>query len=548
MTRSVRLQERLLDGRPPSWKEGGWCLAGLLGLAAIVYGSHVADGNFYSDDWANQSYYQHADEPRLWNTFDRFWTTLGGRPLLALFLAIPHAVFGDDPQPHLALAVVLAVMACAAFYVLLRELGLPPLHAGAVSALALLFPWTDSTRLWATTGLNNIAVLFYLCGIIVAVRGLRREPKIATPRQALAVLLLVLSVLTYEAAGALALASLLPYMLVAPRRLAVRRWLVDVVCVGAALIWSAAATAPVRGVGNWWTAKEHLDEYARGAISMLGNSFLPLGAPVSVLAAATVVVGVAAVLIWRGGPSGPARSHALRWGAIALFAAAGVALAYTSFLTYELWPGRTGIYNRGNVTAAFPFALLVYSLCMLVGALLSATRHRWHEWSLGVAAILVALVVVGYADRLIADKDEWRIAAAMESEAIETLQEALPELEAGSTIYTFNYPAQVSPGIPIFSDTWDLRGAVRINWDDGSLGAYPIFGDTTFVCEADGMYPEGGKEFYFLEAGHSAEEEGRYGKTFAVDLRTGEVERIDGVRRCKSLLSRMTPGPSYLKS
>lgn len=528
---------------PLTWVEGAVCLLVLLVLTAVVYGSHVSDGNFYSDDWANSSDYHHSADPRFWNTFDTFWSKLGGRPLLALFLAIPHAVFGTNPTPHIVLGLTLATLACAAFYLLLRELGLAQLHAGIVASLALLFPWSDSTRLWPTATINNVAVLLYLLGTVLALRGLRSTQRVVTVRQGAAVLLVALSALTYEAAGVVALLSVLLYSRVTTLPAALRRWAIDLVVIGGILIWSARETAEVRYVGIE-TSVSNIPRYAGDAVSILGQAFRPFGAPWWALVA---IVALLALAVVRRAPLADAgREQARRWGLIAAGAAFGVAAAYAPFLGYELFPLRGGIYNRGNLLAALPFALLIYALAMIGGSIVFANARRWRTWSLAFSLAVVALVGLGFLDRLATDKRQWRQASELESQAVATLKSTVPDLPPGSTIYTFNYPAQVAPGVPIFSDTWDLQGAVRINWDDRSLAAYPIFEQTRFVCGERRTHPVGGEEFYFLEDGYGREQSGSYGRVLAVDLRTGEVHRISSQQACRKILSRMTPGVRYL--
>jgi hypothetical protein len=56
------------------------------------------------------------------------------------------------------------------------------------------------------------------------------------------------------------------------------------------------------------------------------------------------------------------------------------------------------------------------------------------------------------------------------------LRATLPRPPHGSTIFNFGYPATSAPGVPIFWAQWDLRGAIRLSWDDESLHALPIYG------------------------------------------------------------------------
>ena len=133
--------------------------------------------------------------------------TFGGKPLLALILAAPPALFGGSAVAWLLMAVALGAATSTCFYLVLRTLGLQRIHAGAIPALTLLVPWSSSGRLWATASVNNIAICFFLIGLVVALRALRRPGKDGRGMHAVAVFLYVISVLTYELAATAALVA-----------------------------------------------------------------------------------------------------------------------------------------------------------------------------------------------------------------------------------------------------------------------------------------------------------------------------------------------------
>jgi hypothetical protein len=149
--------------------------AALLALLALAaYGYHLAHGSFYTDDWANAASYHFAESPRYFNAVSEIHQVIGGRPLMTLLLPLPYAVLGLDPTPHLILAILLGVATALCLFVSLRTLEMPSVHAWAIAALTLLFPWSDSLRLWPAASLNTISVCFFLVGLTVALRGHRR--------------------------------------------------------------------------------------------------------------------------------------------------------------------------------------------------------------------------------------------------------------------------------------------------------------------------------------------------------------------------------------
>jgi len=147
-------------------------LAALLLLAGAVYGTHILHGGFAWDDWQNAATARFGGGSRFLGPFDVREALY--EPGLALTLPLPHLVFGLHPALHLALATALAVALSLCLYALLRELGVERVPAAFAGALALVFPWSDSVRLWATAGLNQVAVCLYLLGAMFALRGRRR--------------------------------------------------------------------------------------------------------------------------------------------------------------------------------------------------------------------------------------------------------------------------------------------------------------------------------------------------------------------------------------
>lgn len=131
----------------------------LLLVAFTAYGPHVASGGFYSDDWSSLDAYRHLPDSGYWTLVEFYAAIFGGKPLLPPILAVRQF--------------------CSAT---------PSWHG---------FSWRS---LWATASVNNVAICFFLIGL-VALRALRRSGNGGRGLHALAVLLYVISVLTYELAG-----------------------------------------------------------------------------------------------------------------------------------------------------------------------------------------------------------------------------------------------------------------------------------------------------------------------------------------------------------
>src|SRR3954447_5698112 len=258
---------------------------GLALLAGLLYGDHVVRGGFLWDDWENAGTTRFGGGHDFAGPFDLRQAAY--RPVLQLLLPLPHLAFGAHPGPHLALALAIAVGACAAFHALLRALGVPSAAALATAALALVFPWSSSTRLWATASFNLVAVGLVLVAATISLRALEDE---AGPRAraALTAALCAAAVLTYEAVAGLVLLLPLLYRARAPWASALGRWRPEALATGAAAIWVALATTKPEHAGG--AALEHALTVTREGAALAGRAILRLG---GVPAAAGVALALA---------------------------------------------------------------------------------------------------------------------------------------------------------------------------------------------------------------------------------------------------------------
>jgi hypothetical protein len=503
------------------------CATALLLVASLVFGTHVANGGFYYDDWSNASTYRFDG---FWKLADGLWrNVIPGRPVLAYLLPVPFALFGSNTALHLGLALVLGVCASTCFFAFLRALDVEPAHAGAMAVLSLLFPWSDAVRLWSTASMNNVAIAAYFIGTVFALRALAAGGRRAVLLRAIAIVGYLLSILVYEAAAAAILLSILLYRTQRRQRRAFVYWVTDVAVVLVCLGASAVLTSRVRHVGSAADRLRDIPHFTRDGLSILATSFLPPGVD-SAAAKASVLGCIAAVLAYAlARAREPQRAELGVWLRRAAAAGVGIAAAYVIFLGSYLHPASVGVDNRSNTFAGFAFAGLVYSLIMVATLTLATGDARIKK-----AVVLVATlaVVSGFVQRVRTDIDDYDRATALQAGALSSLREALPAPPRGSTIYVFGYPAATAPGIPVFWGRWDLAGAVKLKWDDPSLSALPIY-RRGVVCETSVVYPA---EFG-VENGSS------YLRSIFVDLSLGTVESVRSAQKCQRLQRKFRPGP-----
>jgi hypothetical protein len=506
------------------------CLVLLLAHASLVYGKYVAQGGFHSDDWAIAAAYALAPDPRYLQTVSLLADINGGRPLLSFLAPLPHAIFGARQGLHLGNAIALGVLVSLLLYCLLRTIGFQRIHAGVIAAVALVFPWSDGVRFWATAGVTNIAICFFLLGATVAILGLARSGWRAAAIHAVAVALYVMSALTYEVAAGAAMLSGGLYLTRAPWSAVRFRWLVDAVAVGAAIGYSAVVTSRVRYVPPIPYKVKVAPQDTCEALSVLASSFIPAGAD-SAVAQLVVLALMFLVLALVARRRLRARLEAVRpWlilGALALVWLIG---AYTITLG-ALHPLDPGANNRGNMFAALGFAMLVYAL---IASLASLVRPSWGPRLPLLAVGATALIAVGYIDRVQRDEALWLDAQHRQKDVLAAI-EKLGRPERGTTIYAFGFPGHVASAVPVFAYSWDLEGAVRLMWNDRSLGAYPIQGRRQLTCESRYVSPRG----FLLGPEHAAS----YPSAVFIDVTKDGSFRPRDQAACRAALARLRPAP-----
>lgn len=523
------MRDRLLSEQRGPTPAEALVAAGLFVLLALLaYGSYVAHGGFYSDDWSHAADYHFAESPRYFNSVSQLEEFLGGRPLSALLMPIPQAVFGPHPAPHLALAVALGVLTSLCFFLFLRTMAMPPLHAWMIGALVLLFPWADSSRLWATASVNSLSVCFFLLGLVVALRGLNRTGRRGTLMHAGAALLYLLSVLTYEVTAAAALLAGLLYLGRTSRARALRSWAVDVAVVFAGLLYSLLTTVGARPVATVSERIEDLPAFFRDSFLLLASALQPfgeMGRPLQALVLlAAGAVGLLAVLRLRRSDD-PWLRRWLGWGLIGVVAAAA---AYFMFLGSHLYPRDPGIDNRINVFAGLAICLVVYAVVACACRLfLQGSRAAV------VTAAIALLIGVGYAVALAGDRAHWVQAADRQEAILAGAERTLLPLPRGSAVVGFGFPSQTAPEVPVFNRPWDLQGALQLRSGDAVARAYPVYAGIKTACGSRFLVDGGAGYGRFRLA---------YRRLYFFDAE-GMVEPIRSRAECRRAMSEYRPGP-----
>lgn len=511
--------------------------AGLLGLFIFaVHWPHIRHGGMVSDDWANLSDWVFAPSPRYPSVVQGELDLLGARPVLALLLPLPAVLAGEDAAGQIALGLAFVWASTAMLYITLRVVGLPARLAALPVALSVVLPASSAVRLWATAALNHATILFALSGVLMTLFAFGARGRRAVALHGAGLLLYVTSVATYEAAGILLLILGPLYLRFAAPEIVLRRWVADIVVVCSALVASAMLTRRVRSVGGGPDDRVlAIPGFVLGYARRLAETMTPLGIP-DRLAILPVLITAGALIVARrsgrmvGGSETAGWAWALAAGTVLLAAAA------VPFLGSGLGPGSDGLANRANLVAGpvlAGLAIALVGLCIAVSALLLPERIRNRAATLGVMAAGAWLVAGGWADA----RDQqraWRASAEQQRAVLDGMQAALPAPRAGDMIYVYGFRTTVAPGVPVFDETWDLWGAARVRYGEGSVRAYPALERTRLRCGArTATMVEPSRPLF---EGDAAAE---YGGAVAVDVAARTATRLTGPRVCRTVAAAM---------
>jgi hypothetical protein len=512
----------------------------LLGFVALLaLEPCLRHGGFHLDDWSNAALsLQPPGSPNLGRAISAYSGFTLYRPVLVLYLPLVYFVLGMHMHLHLALAAVLAVLAGTTFYAVLRTLGTPWLHAGLIAALAILFPWSDSTRLWATAGLVTLSVLFMLVGLFVALQGLRRR---SWRWHAWAALLYLLSILTYEATLPLIACFGALYWLRSGWQAARWRWLADLGAVVVGGTWVGVNTTHTKS--SLSGDLKHLWQIVEGGGTILGRAGLPLGSQATTLALLCLAVILASGCIaYIAFPSSFASKGG--WGLRSwlqmMFGGIAVAtLAWVMFIPADRYytPAIYGEINRVNGVAGFGLVLVIYGAFGVVGTLIGKFRRRSMWLASTVTVLLGVILALSYAHVLRRHIDIWNSAYSAEVYAIQETKKLVPDPPSGTTIIAGSYPSYQAPWVPILAATWDYDGMVKMEYNDFSLSAIPVLDSLGFHCKANALVVTRGDEIVKAIS---------YGTVRLVNLATGEHTSPQGQLDCRREMGSYVPGPISL--
>lgn len=507
-------------------------------VAALVYGDHVRDGGWVGDSWLTRAWYATYSHTGFLDTVGHFLdlNSMNARPANAVYRVALNEWFGADTGAWFAWQAASCVLMCLCVYALLRELGVAFFDAAASTLLLLLFPASLSLWLWSAVAHASLAIALGCVGFLLALRAFRAQGRRRWLLHGASLLLFLLSLLLYEVGLPAFLASFLLYGLRAPRRQALRRWLVDcLVLLPVALAVTSSTEANDQGLGG---ALGHAGEMAAGLPPLLFGRLLPLGSlrPLAFVLLAAVYATAFAVLVRL--PAGDPRRARLR----TLFSLTGaglvvVALGYAIYvpgLDYYT-PLGAGIGDRVNALAAVGWCLALYALAATIATLATLALRRAPLYAgLATAGLVLALAVAWLAS--IAEESRAYVDASREGgRVLGVLERAVPEPRRGTAIWAFGQPVEISPGVPVFANYWNMTGAVALLYHDHHVRGFVGLPGTRFECRRHGMVPHQSPEYAPPPAAELGRFGSRYGRTWFVDTVSGQFAAMSSRRDCLAM-------------
>lgn len=491
-----------------------------------MYLEPVFDTGFFYDDWALLAAFDDAPSHSLTGLFSACRTyEPAGRPGGCLYHAAVHVLLGNGAAGYHVLSIVFLAISTILIYVLLRRCRFGHRPALLVCLLYVVYPGSDSTRLWPTSIGAQYILGAYVSGVLLAIAGLRRTGVRALLCHAGSLLLFVLLVFTYEVVLPLIAVTAAFYLLASPRRRAA------LVRGGFDLMLALAFTAyrlvisPVptgSGFAQHRTFAQSLDRTTavlRGAWHSWHQLFLP-GTVAILIAIAGAVIVLAAMAQDR-----EVLRACLRLLAVAVGAAAFAILAVLPYVpANDLYvPTPSSLFNRLNIVSAPAYCVAFVALASMLWTALS----RWLPRA--VATIAVGALVLGVAawqiDLERESQQAWAASWDEQRAAIDTLRTVAPQLDARASVLSFGHPLWERGFIPVFAAGWDLRGAIDHETAIDPVRAVPFVDAAT--CAVQGVAFDGRP--YASYRGRSP--------VWFVNLATAQARRITSTALCNQAVA-----------
>jgi hypothetical protein len=503
------------------------CLA-LFGVVLCSALPYLLRLGFYSDDWSYQAALARSSAQGIAQMFRDLLKADPGlliRPVQLSYLVLGFKAFGRNAAAyHLVNAVVLALVTVV-LYLVLRELQTGRWLAFTSALLFGLLPHYATARFWISAHQATLSMAFALFGIYALLRSVR--PRVIRPKAwaALAALVLVLSILSYEVALGLIAASLASVAVREYLRLraahppAVTQWggmiITTVVLLLVGIMKARMQTRMISHglflanfIPRLGRRSGHLMQQALGFTLWTYGLKLPsvlvslyrhcaLGLPAAISAA--IVTLLVAAYLWCLDPASIPGRRACLWLIFAGFVLFTLGYALF-FLDVQTDFSSEGLDNRTTIASALGVPCVWVGILGLASSILNSPRARARTLAVAIGVICGMNCLVLYGMSFY-----WAGAASQQSAILGAVAANVRTLPNGSVLLLDGFCRYFGPAV-VFETDWDSTDALRLLIGDNSLTGDVVSPnlrlsdaavETTIYGDPEGHYAYGDRLFVF---------------------------------------------------
>jgi hypothetical protein len=500
-------------------------LFGVVLLSALPYLSGLG---FHGDDWWYQAEFAKSADQSLGKVFLHEWTGDSDalvRPVMVAYVVLSYRAFGQHAMPYHLVNTAVLGLTIALLYLALNELQLGRWLAFVIALLFGLLPHYSTDRFWFASHQATFCMALALLGIYALLRSARQNEPHPKMWSALAVISMVLSILSYEVAAGLIVATIgiLGWRRVADSRVLRKQRFARLGGIAAtAAVLLVVGIMKIRAQNriayhhhllrflprlgrlslhamtqaiqfNFWTYGLKMP---RVLLSLYRHSALSVAA----LAIATIIAFCVAAYLWRHmEPSAFPSRHTCIW--LIAFGFFVFGLGYGVFilgLGFDF--SSAGINNRVTIASAVGASCVLVAMTGLVCSLLKSdlTRARAFSLAIGFSCGINSLIVCGIGFF-------WVDAASQQAAILESVAANVRSLPHGSVLLLDGFCRFSGPGV-VFESDWDVTGAIQLALGDFSLTSdvvspnmsfNNVSADSTIYGGPDGHYPYGNQLFVY---------------------------------------------------
>ncbi len=476
---------------------------------------------FYCNDWGYMETLQRFSGHGLGTIF-REMTNLDSdllpRPVQLTWLVLAFKVFGRDATPyHMVVSAVIALVAVL-LYLTLRELRAGRWLALSIALVFGVLPHYSTDKVWISSNQAGLCMAFALFGIYSLSKSFRPGERHSTTWMALAVSAFVLSVLSYEVAIGLIVASI---GIIAWRKfIEVRRslkgsWKYLAYLAGTIgpliLIFLVKSRMQTRlayhhhlfsrlGLLSWHAMDQavqfNFSTYGLHMPSFLLSLYRDSALNLAALGAAATIAVVVTVYLWRTMESAAIPSwRVCLWLIVIGFVL--FALGYALFFHSPFMEFNSQEYgNRVVISSALGAAFVLVAVAGLVCSIVKSGTLRVRAFSVAMGLIcgVNSLAACGIAHY-------WVDAGQRQSEVLKSVSANVHSLPPESVLLLDGFCPNSGP-VLLFYSGYDATSAVHFALGDDSLQSDVISSNAQFEPQgvdgyAGGQYPYGDSLFVY---------------------------------------------------